>query len=99
MKRILREARHHHITEIMVVKQSAVKTSSDIYLYIRRTFHMKEDINNLYAPDYQELVQFPEYSRFGVFSSIPESDYLKDKNVLLKNEAIPPDHLTATYWG
>ena len=58
-----------------------------------------EEIEYLYASDYQESLQFPEYNRIGVFSRFPESDYLKDKDMLSKNDNIPPDHLTATYWG
>ena len=58
-----------------------------------------EEIEYLYAPDYQDSLQFPEYNRIGVFSRFPESDYLKDKDLVSKNDDIPPEHLTATYWG
>lgn len=58
------------------------------------------EIKNLYTPDYRGLLTTPEYRQFGVLWEPPEDDYLKkDKEVLPTNDALPPDHLTAIYWG
>ena len=60
---------------------------------------MMKEINNLYMPDYPGSLPIPEYDPVGVLLKHPESDYLKDKDVLPTNGELPPNHLTATYWG
>jgi len=60
---------------------------------------MKE-IQNVYTPEYQRLLPFPEYTPAMVLLGPRERDSLKkDKEVLPINDDLPPDHLTATYWG
>jgi hypothetical protein len=57
------------------------------------------ELNKLYLPDYQEMLPIPESGSAGVFLRSTERDYLKDKDALPTNDNLPPDHLTATYWG
>jgi len=59
---------------------------------------MKEIIN-LNIPDYQMSLTIPEYGPVGVLLKFTERDYLKDSVALPINDDLPPDHLTATYWG
>jgi len=57
------------------------------------------ELKKLYIADYQETLPIPESGSVEVFLRYTESDYLKDKDVLPINDELPPDHLTATYWG
>ena len=60
---------------------------------------MKET-NNPFIPDYQMLLPIPENISVRVLLNPPEYNYQdKGKEVLPINKSLPPDHLTATYWG
>ena len=59
---------------------------------------MKEIIN-LNLPDYRTSLTIPEYGPAGGLLKSNESDYLNDFDALPTNDDLPPDHLTAMYWG
>lgn len=60
---------------------------------------MKET-KNPFIPDYRRSLTVPENSAFMVLLRRPENDSQEqEKEMTPTNGNLPPDHLTATYWG
>jgi hypothetical protein len=59
-----------------------------------------ENTNSMYISDKQELRVFMEADPVRDLSKPPASDYReREKEFLTIKKSLPPDHMTATYWG
>jgi hypothetical protein len=55
---------------------------------------------NLDAPNYRWLVPVQEHDQNGFSWKSPKDEYHEKENKLpLMRKDLPPDNLTATYWG
>lgn len=59
---------------------------------------MKEALNHN-IPNYKKSLTIPEHGLVGVLLKSTEMDYMKDSDALPISDDLPPDHLTATFWG
>jgi hypothetical protein len=57
-----------------------------------------ENTNSMYISDEQEFRVSKETDHVRDLSKLPASDY-REKEFLAMKKSLPPDHMTATYWG